>query len=73
MKRNKDEEMNKGQAVQESAETTGDGTGVDNADISQSDDLKLYTLYTPPEHKDRTVHPTKADEQEEHFDGKVSE
>lgn len=31
--------------------------------------LKLYTIYTPPEHKDGTVQPTKADEKEEHFDG----
>lgn len=23
--------------------------------------LKLYTLYSPPQHADRTVHPTKAD------------
>lgn len=25
------------------------------------DDLKLYSLYAPPEHPDGTVHPTKAD------------
>ena len=24
-------------------------------------EMKLYTIYTPPEHKDGTVHPTKAD------------
>ena len=37
--------------------------------------LQLYTLYGPPEHKDGTVHVTKAqaDEQEEHFDGKTTE
>ena len=35
--------------------------------------LKLYTLYTPPEHKDGTVQKTKADEKEEHFDGVTSE
>ena len=37
--------------------------------------LKLYTLYGPPEHKDGTVHHTKADaeEQEEHFDGATTE
>lgn len=34
-----------------------------------SDAVKLYSIYTPPEHKDQTVHPTKADAQEEHFDG----
>jgi mannose-6-phosphate isomerase-like protein (cupin superfamily) len=35
--------------------------------------LKLYTIYSPPEHKDGTVQATKADEFEEHFDGKTSE
>jgi mannose-6-phosphate isomerase-like protein (cupin superfamily) len=28
---------------------------------SNKEDLKLYTIYTPPEHKDGTVHKTKAD------------
>jgi mannose-6-phosphate isomerase-like protein (cupin superfamily) len=37
------------------------------------DDLKLYTIYSPPEHKDQTVHKTKADAKEEHFDGIVTE
>jgi mannose-6-phosphate isomerase-like protein (cupin superfamily) len=36
-------------------------------------DLKLYTVYTPPEHKDQTVHETKEDETEEHFDGITTE
>lgn len=37
--------------------------------------LQLYTLYAPPEHKDGTVHRTKAeaDAKEEHFDGKTTE
>jgi len=37
--------------------------------------LQLYTLYGPPEHRDGTVHATKADARrmEEHFDGKISE
>ena len=37
--------------------------------------LRLYTLYAPPEHKEGTVHVTKAqaDAQEEHFDGKTTE
>lgn len=35
--------------------------------------VKLYSIYTPPEHKDGTVHPTKADEKEEHFDGITTE
>ncbi|USN87803.1 MAG: cupin domain-containing protein [Candidatus Nomurabacteria bacterium] len=33
------------------------------------EELKLYTIYSTPEHKDGTVQPTKADEKEEHFDG----
>ncbi len=38
-----------------------------------TEDLKLYTVYAPPEHKDGTVQPTKADEREEHFDGVTTE
>lgn len=38
-----------------------------------TEDLKLYTIYSPPEHKDGTVHPTKADVKEEHFDGVTTE
>jgi mannose-6-phosphate isomerase-like protein (cupin superfamily) len=38
-----------------------------------STELKLYTVYSPPNHKDGTIHKTKADEVEEHFDGKTSE
>ncbi|MEY3784607.1 MAG: hypothetical protein RLZZ230_929 [Candidatus Parcubacteria bacterium] len=35
--------------------------------------LKLYTVYSPAEHKDGLVEPTKADEVEEHFDGVTTE
>jgi mannose-6-phosphate isomerase-like protein (cupin superfamily) len=39
--------------------------------------LQFYTLYGPPEHKDRTVHKSKeqaeADEERDHFDGKTTE
>ncbi len=37
--------------------------------------MKLYTLYSPPNHKDGTVHHTKADAEaaEEHFDSHTSE
>lgn len=37
--------------------------------------LKLYTLYAPPNHKDGTIHKTKAEAfgNEEHFDGKTTE
>lgn len=38
-------------------------------------ELKLYTIYSPPEHRDGIVHVTKADASvdEEHFDGKTTE
>ena len=40
-----------------------------------SEPLRLYTLYGPPEHRDGTVHATKADAEaaDEHFDGKTTE
>ena len=37
------------------------------------DELKLYTIYSPANHIDGTIHRTKADEAEEHFDGKTTE
>lgn len=38
-----------------------------------SEPLRLYSIYSPPEHKDGTVHATKIEAEEEHFDGVVSE
>lgn len=37
--------------------------------------LKLYTVYSPPEHKDGTIHKTKDEAltHEEEFDGKITE
>ncbi|MBV9512134.1 MAG: cupin domain-containing protein [Caulobacteraceae bacterium] len=35
--------------------------------------LQFYTLYGPPEHRDGVLQPTKADEAEEHFDGRTTE
>lgn len=35
--------------------------------------VKLYTLYSPPAHLKDTLQPTKADEQEDHFDGRTGE
>jgi mannose-6-phosphate isomerase-like protein (cupin superfamily) len=37
--------------------------------------LKLYTLYAPPNHRDRVIHETRADAEgdTEHFDGKTTE
>lgn len=41
---------------------------------SATETLKLYTIYSPPNHRDKTVHKTKegAETSEEHFDGQVS-
>jgi len=48
--------------------------GVKHNIINTGDvDLKLYTVYSPPEHKDGIVEHTKAEEIEEHFDGKTTE
>ncbi|WP_313674980.1 cupin domain-containing protein [Mycolicibacterium sp.] len=40
-----------------------------------SETLRLYTIYSPPEHIDGTVHVTRADAlaTHEHFDGKTTE
>jgi len=37
--------------------------------------LKLYTIYSPPNHRDGVVHHTKADAEsdDEHYDGKTTE
>lgn len=42
---------------------------------SQTEDLKLYTIYSPPHHKDQIVRATKAEAEanEEDFDGVTSE
>ena len=42
---------------------------------SKDASLKLYTIYSPPEHRDGVNHKTKADAEadDEHFDGKTSE
>lgn len=51
------------------------GTKHNVINVSDTEELKLYTLYSPPEHRDGTVHKTKseANEHEEHFDGKTTE
>lgn len=42
---------------------------------SVTEDLKMYTLYSPPHHKDKTVHKTKEEalSSKEEFDGVTSE
>lgn len=41
---------------------------------SPDEDLKLYTLYSPPHHRDGIIHATKeeAESNDEEFDGKIS-
>lgn len=42
---------------------------------SRTEDLKMYTLYSPPHHKDGTIHKTKnqAEKDDEEFDGETTE
>jgi mannose-6-phosphate isomerase-like protein (cupin superfamily) len=42
---------------------------------SETDKLRMYTIYSPAEHRDGVIHKTKADAMadEEHFDGKTTE
>lgn len=64
-------------------QTVGDGDvaivpqGAEHNVINTSDSeaLKLYTLYCPPHHKDGTVHATKAEAEsdDEHYDGVTTE
>ena len=43
--------------------------------VSASEDLKLYTIYAPPHHKDQIIRKTKEDAEanDEEFDGKTTE
>ena len=42
---------------------------------SKKEDLRLYTIYSPPEHQDKVVRHTKAQAMadEEHYDGRPTE
>jgi len=47
------------------------GTRHNVLNISEESELKLYTIYSPPEHKDGTVHKTKEDalaDEHDHFE-----
>ena len=50
------------------------GTKHNIINTSPSEPLKLYTIYSPPNHQDATVHETKeiAENANEHFDGETS-
>jgi mannose-6-phosphate isomerase-like protein (cupin superfamily) len=43
--------------------------------LSETEGLKIYTIYSPPHHKDGTVHATKkqAETDDEEFDGATTE
>lgn len=43
--------------------------------VSASEDLKLYTIYAPPHHKDQIIRKTKeeAEANDQEFDGKTTE
>ena len=43
--------------------------------VSDKEELKIYTIYSPPHHKDQIVRATKqeAEENEEDFDGETTE
>ena len=52
------------------------GTRHNIINTSDDADLKLYTIYSPPEHRDGTIHVTKEDaekDEKDEFDGKTSE
>jgi len=51
------------------------GTKHNIINTASAKEMKLYTIYSPPEHRDGVVHRTKAEasSQEEHFDGKTTE
>jgi mannose-6-phosphate isomerase-like protein (cupin superfamily) len=51
------------------------GTKHNIINTSKDEEMKLYTIYSPPQHRDGVIHKTKADAMtdEEHFDGKTSE
>ena len=50
------------------------GTKHNVINTSVENPLRLYTIYSPPNHQDKTIHETKeeAEASEEHFDGQTS-
>jgi len=51
------------------------GTKHNIINTSETEEMKLYSVYSPPNHADGTIHVTKAEAEanEEHFDGKTTE
>ncbi len=52
-----------------------EGTKHNIINTSETEPMKLYTLYAPPEHRDQVIHQTKNDalQDNEEFDGKTTE
>ena len=51
------------------------GTNHNIINVSSDKAMKLYTLYSPPNHRDGVIHKTKSDaeaDEGEHFDGKTT-
>ena len=51
------------------------GTRHNIINISSTETMKLYTVYSPPDHEDAVIHPTKADAiaTDKPFNGKTTE
>jgi mannose-6-phosphate isomerase-like protein (cupin superfamily) len=52
------------------------GTRHNVINTSKDSPMKLYTVYSPPDHKDKTIHKTKKDAENDkgdHYDGKTTE
>lgn len=52
------------------------GTKHNFLNTSETEPMKLYTIYSPPEHRDGVVHATKADaiaDKKDEFEGKTTE
>ncbi len=51
------------------------GTRHNIINTSKDKPMKLYTVYSPPNHRDGVIHKTKeeAEKNEEHFDGRATE
>ncbi|KAF5087432.1 cupin domain-containing protein [Methanoculleus horonobensis] len=58
-----------------SAVVVPNGANHNVINTSKTADLKLYTIYSPPEHQDKVVAKTREEAMahEEHFDGKTTE
>lgn len=77
-------EAGEGKAILDGVEhTISDGSAIvvpaganhNIINTSTDSDMKLYTVYSPANHRDGVLHPTKADAEgdDEHFDGTTTE